>query len=385
MRWCLVVCVVFIASCSGAKPFPDDALSVLRSAGKRSASSVGAVVAGTMYNTLGPVIRLDGFVNLRDRTLSVRTSSALPSLSYPPFESRAVDGWSYVEIDSTVSRPAALRKNVNWVAFRGRPGLLPIPVETLDTTFLFEFFDHLTATQISQAEYVGPSGVRGRQIRFGLPALDPIVATSEYTVTIRQDGRIDEIESSRVGANGPNSDLTLTWTTALPAITAPPSDEVQILTPGENLYPSTTTTTTTLPAPGAIDESDAIAGNKGLFDADRTQIEASLRVQSDPKLTAFSFDTTTNTVSAAFAYEHPAPANRARYDAFAWSVAKNLADTFWSTELVQAIEGQHVNPAWLPKLHIQLDDVSYACASAVQIAVGAHTISQHDWLRRCAA
>jgi hypothetical protein len=107
-------------------------------------------------------------------------------------------------------------------------------------------------------------------------------------------------------------------------------------------------------------------------------------VQSDPKLTAFSFDTTTNTVSASFAYEHPPPANRARYDAFAWSVAKNLADTFWSTELVQAIEGQHVNPAWLPKLHIQLDDVSYACASAVQIAVGAHTISQHDWLRKCA-
>jgi hypothetical protein len=346
---------------------------------------VFAAIAGTMYDSLGPVVHLDGWLNLRARAVSLRTSSARLLESYPPYESRAVDGWSYIEVDAAVTRPASIRSDVNWVAFQGRPGLLPVPDRTLDTTYLFEFFEHLTATPIVDAQYVGPSGVRGRQVRFRLPAFDVAPYKSEYTVTIGPDDRIDEIESSRVGANGPNSDLTLTWTTALPRITAPPSDEVQILTPGENLYPSTTTTTTTLPAPGAIDESDAIAGNKGLFDADRTQIEASLRVQSDPKLTAFSFDTTTNTVSAAFAYEHPAPANRARYDAFAWSVAKNLADTFWSTELVQAIEGQHVNPAWLAKLHIQLDDVSYACASAVQIAVGAHTISQHDWLRRCAA
>ena len=64
---------------------------------------------------------------------------------------------------------------------------------------------------------------------------------------------------------------------------------------------------------------------------------------------------------------------------------KIRSDTFWSVELVQAIQSQHVNPAWLPKLHVQLDNVSYSCASVVQIAVGAHTISEPDWLQKCAA
>jgi len=337
-----------------------------------------------MYATSGPVVELAGFASLRDRDLSLTTSAAALVLNpYPPYESRVVDGWSYIEIDSAVTRPAALRSNANWVAFQGRPGSLPVPDRTLDPTFLFEFFDHLTATPIVDAQYIGPKAVRGRQVRFRLPEFDVAPIKTEYTVTIGPDDRIDEIESTLVGESGPNSDLTLTWRTPLPPISAPPSDEVQILTPGQNLYPATTTTTT--PSPGAIGESDAIAGNKGLFDADHTQIEATLRAQSDPKLTAFAFDATTNTISVAFAYQHPAPANQSRYDAFAWGVAQNLADTFWSAELVQAIQSQHIDPAWLPKLRIQLDKVVYVCPSVVQIAVGAHGISQHDWVLKCAA
>ena len=146
-----------------------------------------------------------------------------------------------------------------------------------------------------------------------------------------------------------------------------------------------TLTTTVPPILGPVGESDAAAGNQALFNDNRTQVEAALRAQPDPKLTGFSFDSQTNMISAVFAYQHPAQENRARYDSFAWHVGQALSDSFWFPQLVQSLQSQHVDVAFLPKLRVRLDSVSYQCPAVVEIAVDAHRLSQHDWLQKCAS
>jgi hypothetical protein len=149
--------------------------------------------------------------------------------------------------------------------------------------------------------------------------------------------------------------------------------------------PTTAGTTTVPPTLGPGSESDAAAGNQALFNDNRAQLEAALRAQPDPKLTGFSFNTQTNMISAVFGYEHPAQESRSRYDSFAWHVGQTLSDSFWFPQLVQSLQSQHIDVAFLPTLRVQLDSVSYQCPAAVEIAVDAHRISQHDWLHKCAA
>ncbi len=158
--------------------------------------------------------------------------------------------------------------------------------------------------------------------------------------------------------------------------------------PGATISTATTTATTTTTVPpslGPFSESDAAAGNQALFLAHYQQLEAALRGQHDPALSAFSFNIQTNTLSAEFVYEHPTRESRSRYDAFAWHVGQALSDTFWFPQLVQGLQSQHEDLAALPKLRIRLDRVSYECPAVVEIAVDAHRISQHDWLAKCAA
>jgi hypothetical protein len=149
--------------------------------------------------------------------------------------------------------------------------------------------------------------------------------------------------------------------------------------------PTTAGTTTVPPTLGPGSESDAAAGNQALFNDNRAQLEAALRAQPDPKLTGFSFKTQTNMISAVFGYEHPAQESRTRYDSFAWHVGQTLSDSFWFPQLVQSLQSQHIDVGFLPTLRVQLDSVSYQCPAAVEIAVDAHRISQHDWLHKCAA
>jgi hypothetical protein len=149
---------------------------------------------------------------------------------------------------------------------------------------------------------------------------------------------------------------------------------------------TTATTTTVPPTLGPISQSDAAAGNRAVFLANYRQLETALRSQRDPALSAFSFDGPTNTLSAEFVFEHPARESRAEYDAFAWHVGQVLSDTFWFPQLVQSLQSQHEDAAaLLPKLRIRLDRISYQCPAAVEIAVDARRISQHDWLAKCAA
>jgi hypothetical protein len=143
------------------------------------------------------------------------------------------------------------------------------------------------------------------------------------------------------------------------------------------------TTTTASELLGPFTEADAEAGNQALFDDDRAALEATFRAQPDPKLTALSYNAHANTVSVVFAYTDRSRPSRSRYDDFAWQTAQTISDSFWFPELVKTFPSHHADPAWLPRLRIQLDRVVYLCPALVQIAVAARRIAQHDWLARC--
>lgn len=392
--------ITLLAFGCGGQRFPVDAIGTLRSAARQSASGRVATLRGSMVLDGSELVLLTGTVDMRNRRASISTADARRPARYPPFESRFVDRWTYIGIDSAVRRPSGLSPSANWVAFQDADTAreLPIPERTMPPGFVIRFIDQLRTHAIADAHFVdrknGSSKVQFQLPNFGSRASEK----PTYTVTVDSDGRVGEIAIVNHATQGGRSDaqdenLTLAWTQNTRPIEAPPSSEVQRLAPGEDLYatdrrvttttqPATTTSPLTL---GPISESDAIAGNQGLFDADRVALEATLRAQADPKLADFSFSRPTNTVRVALVYQHPARENRALYDAFAWHVAQILSDTFWSRELVQAVYGQHADPAWLPKLRIQLDNVSYLCPAAVEIEVAVHGISQPDWLRRCAA
>ena len=140
---------------------------------------------------------------------------------------------------------------------------------------------------------------------------------------------------------------------------------------------------TSLPDIGAIGVADAIAGNKGLFDYERKQLESTLRLQRDPKLKALSFDDQANVIRVAFVYAHPERESRPLYDDFAWETARTLANSFWLPELVTTLQTHNGKPDWLPRLHIDLDDVSYVCPAAAQIKMAKAGVGREDWLADC--
>ena len=149
---------------------------------------------------------------------------------------------------------------------------------------------------------------------------------------------------------------------------------------------STTTVTITEPSSvggGGYTEAEIAAGNQALFDDARAALETTFRAQPDPKLTALAFRLPVNEVIVAFVYNDRAGLHRSRDDGFAWQTAQTLSDSFWFPELVQTFPSHHADPAWLPQLRIQIDDVVYQCPALVQIAVAAHRITQRDWLARC--
>jgi len=236
----ILVGVLLLASC-GTTRFPRDAVAELRSAAARSSSGEGAVLGGTMDDDTGPVVVLKGSADFQHRTVTLTTSSDFHPARYPPFDARYVDGWTYVQIDSAVSRPPTIRRNVNWIAFQSRTGgLLPIPDRTMRTSFPFQFLDELRAGPITNAHFVGSPTNRPTRIQLQLPRLDTST-TTVYTVTFDSNGRIDDISSTvrfqQDGAtHNQGSDLTLAWTSSVPAVEAPPADQVQRVLPGENLY-----------------------------------------------------------------------------------------------------------------------------------------------------
>jgi hypothetical protein len=380
--------VALAVSCGAGTKFPGDALSVLRAAARHSSTTAGATIAGTMSDESGPVVGITGLADFADRSLSMTMHSAIPSRPYPPYDVRLVDGWQYVMIDSAVVRPPGLRPDAEWIAYRTPPHVLPLPDRGMSPAYPFMVFERLTAGKVTDAQELSPGPNGDRRIEFRVPDQDPAVGRDTYIASIGPDDRIHELSSSlgaiEYGAvrQLQASDLVFDWTSRVEPVSAPEASSVQRLEPGEELYPSGRTTTT-VPQPGAFSHDDYVAGNRALFDTDKTQIESSLRAQADPKLNAFAFDAASNEVRAGFAYAEPSTVSDSRRDAFAWSVAKTLSQSFWFPEIVSSIRAQGGDPSSLPGLRITLDRKLYRCQSSVQIAMADKGVALADWVRRC--
>jgi hypothetical protein len=386
-----VVVALLATSCGSATPFPRDASSTLKDAAKRTASAIGATLTGTVDDSSGPIVRVSGNADFRVHAVSLTTSSARATNRFPPFENRFVDGWEYVQLDSAVTRPRAVRPDVKWIAFRGQPGRIPLPSETLRAPYPVEILDKITSGTFTDAHFVGASPGSERRVEFRLPSGTTSAATFTNTATIGSDGRIKELTTTARFEQGgtiheqQGSDLTYTFTADIPPIAAPPDDEVQRLTPGQDLYATGSGPTTTTPPVtiGPVTSSDAAAGNRALFDSDRADLEKSFRAMADPKFVSMTYDDDANEIRVEFASAHPISESRDRYDAIAWQTGKSMAGSFWFPEILQAVVAQHGDATWLPKLRIEIDKVAYQCPSRTEIAVAATGLAQKDWVAQC--
>ncbi len=385
----LLVAVVLVTVGCGSQRFSVGPIDQLRSAAKRASSAEAAALRGSMASNGTRFVTLTGVIEPHDRDASVVTADAHDPAGFPPFEARFVGGSTYVAIDSAVERPPGLSPSANWVTYAGARTTreIPIPSVSMPPGFVFTVFDQLLTHPIADVNVVDKQANGSTKIQFQLPDLAS-KSTLILTVSIDSGGQIGEVvvASHIVEAKASyeqDTDLTFVWGGETAAIVPPPNDEVQ---PLGDLYPSTTstTTTTTTPALGRVDESDAVAGNKAVFDGDRTQLAAQLGAQADPKLTAFTYNTAENTIDAAFSYAPATPPSKGARDLFAWHVGKTLSDTFWSPGLVQAVHGLNGPDSWLPELRIRLGPSTYLCLASVEIAVDAQQISEAGWLRQCA-
>ena len=305
-----------------------------------------------------------------------------------------------VVLDSAVDRPSLLSPGANWVSYLSTDtsAELLVPVTSLEPGFVLGVLEELESRTIADARFAPGSTAVSTQVQFRLPGSAPRSPVTEtLSVSIDSTGRVVDIAFvEHIPLDGKphvkHGDLALVWTASAPPIQVPPPAEVQRLTPGKSLYPpprllppTPTPTPTSLSGVGPATEADAIGANQGLFDDDRAGLLLSLRAQPDPRVSGFSFDSRTNTIDVAYVYAHPAQESRRAYDAFAWHVGTVLSDTFWFPALVQSLPSHGIDPAWLPKLRIQLDAVVYLCPASAQIALDAHRITQPDWLQKCAA
>ena len=238
--WLLVVGALLSASCSRTVALPKDPAALVRAAA-RSLSSQSVRVDGSVRNRGTIVVDLTGGIDFRDRTVSLRNDSTGPPSLFPPYESRVVGGWSYVQIASTVRRPKTLRPNVGWVAFRGQYlHALPIPGITMPADLVFENLAAWIAKPLIGVRFIGPRPTPRSQVQFRVPSLDSPKSTKVETLSLDTRGRIDRIELAARFRDGSQVvyTLDLTYVDSLPKVEPPPSDQVQRLAPSENLYAS---------------------------------------------------------------------------------------------------------------------------------------------------
>jgi hypothetical protein len=157
--------------------------------------------------------------------------------SYPPFEIRYVDGWSYIQIDAALRRPPTLRPDAQWVAYRKPHGLLPIPTRSIPPAYPVRTLQWLLTRPISHAKFADPPTAHPRRVTAQFAGKERSLT---YTYSIDRSGRITMV----VLYDAPDrasTKLAFAYTKTAPQITAP-NAHVQPLAPNESLYPSTTTT-----------------------------------------------------------------------------------------------------------------------------------------------
>jgi len=235
------VLAIVLASCSSThKSAPTDAVTTLMAASAQSGRASFATLRGAMTAEGQDQVVVSGEVDFKDRE-AMLTLAPTPGMgTYPPYEARFVDGWSYVEIEAGVRRPPTVRADARWIAFQQKPAYLPVPDRSLPPEFPI-FLIGLPRTQPAMsAQFIDPPGTDPRRlsVRFGRG----IYSGSDFTYGIDKGGRIVSV-SDVVRSDQQGSRFTLVYGNGVANVVAP-SGGVQRLTPGENLYPTPTTAST---------------------------------------------------------------------------------------------------------------------------------------------
>lgn len=240
LRPLVVVLALAAASCSSShKSTSSDPLAALRAAAKKSLATSSATFHGVMAAGGDEQVVVTGAVDFVHRTDSIKLSPARDAGTYPPYESRFVDGWNYVEIDSAVRRPPTVRANAKWIAFQQALVRLPVPDRTLRPQYPLDAIALLLTQPSAEAHFVARVGTEPRRasVRFRQGKY----SNAAYTYAIDGNGRI--VSVSELDQYDQSVTLAFLYGPGRADVVAP-TRGVQRLTPGENLYPTPTSAPT---------------------------------------------------------------------------------------------------------------------------------------------
>ena len=196
-----------------------------------------------MGNQGKQVAVFSGVIEFAERRVSIAMSPANGVKSYPPYEVRFVDGWSYVEIDRSLHRPPTVRADVRWIAFQGiAPARgLPVPNETLGPVSPLDTMNLPLTQPMVNAHFIDAPGSDPRRVSvsFGRGAYSGYV----FTYAIDPNQRIVAVSNLNHSHDDFGTTLDFVYGPHDGNIVAP-SRGVQRLTPGDNLYPTPTTAQT---------------------------------------------------------------------------------------------------------------------------------------------
>ena len=238
----LTVLLVVLTACAAShQQVASDPLAVLKRAAQRSVATSSATLTGAMFNEGKQVVLMSGAIDFHQHGDSITLKPGPAAGSYPPYEARFVNGWSYVQIDSAVQRPSTVRSGTAWIAFQKWPGNLPVPDRSLPPRFPIDALN-LPVTQPKIAAYfVDPTGTVPRRV--SVRFLNGEYSESNYTYSIDGRGLIVALALSDPTTGHRLQTFDFTYGPSTPVIVAP-TRGVQRLAPGERLYPPKTTAPT---------------------------------------------------------------------------------------------------------------------------------------------
>lgn len=237
----VLVCAIACAAC--ATPFNrairDDPDAVVRAAAARTASGA-ATVDGylTVHNENRTAF--SGTVDFRrDRARVLNTTQLqTPTVQY---ETRYVDGWTYIELIPASKPPPTVRSDARWVAVHAR--LLHVSVPLPAITYVPGASAQLVAMlehDSKQARRAGSAFGGIRLYTVAIPCDQCASRARRIEVGVDPDGYLVTIDSGTVDTY--EASIRFHELPKSPHIAAPPESEVQRIGPSTNLYGPTPTT-----------------------------------------------------------------------------------------------------------------------------------------------
>jgi hypothetical protein len=230
----VVITTVAMTACRGhvAESVHHPA-TVVRLAARAALAARTATLHGSMSVDGKPIVSLSGKVDFAHRETDITTTSP----SGDSFESRFVDGWSYMAVDPNVARPPEVRLGTGWIAYAGRgPHQLPIGSRTTPPMFPLQALEDLSHKAVASARVTTAHAGGPTTIRVRLRSASP----STYRVVLDTRHRI--VSVTVIDTSGQGIELRYTLGARFGRIAVPPAGEVQRLSPGEELYSTTSAT-----------------------------------------------------------------------------------------------------------------------------------------------